>query len=301
MSVRSAELLLFFVIASRGTSFMFSKLLLAEMEPFTLMGLRFTIAFLVLSVIFNKKLRTINRTTLLSGLMIGASFFVVMAFELSGLSGTDSSKAALIENTAIVFVPIFIAIGQRHLPKTRTIATSAAVLLGVVCLVYRGNGFALSSGDVLIIGAALTYAFTIILISRLSKQSDSTAIGIIQLGVIGGLGLITALFTEQPTLPATHTEWLYLLILAFVCSGFGFTLQPVAQRYLSAERAGLFCAFNPMVATLMGLIFLQESITTLGMFGIGLILISILFSSIPPQTLAHHLPHRHAQRVKHSV
>lgn len=301
MSVRSAELLLIFVIASRGTSFMFSKLLLTEMGPFTLMGLRFTIAFLVLGILFNKKLRQANRQTLLSGLLIGTAFFFVMSFELSGLSGTTSSKAALIENTAIVFVPIYMALGNHHLPKKQTMFTALAVLTGVACLVVRGGEFSLSHGDYLIILAALTYAGTIILIAKFSKEGDSTTIGIIQLGVIGFLGLTSAFLMEQPTLPSSETQWGYLLMLAFVCSGFGFTLQPVAQRHLSAERAGLFCAFNPMVASLMGLVFLHEEITPLGIFGMGLILASILLSNVSPHTLTHHLPHRHAHRVKHSV
>ncbi len=56
---------------------------------------------------------------------------------------------------------------------------------------------------------------------------------------------------ETPRLPQTGMEWGMVLALAIGCTGFGFTLQPVAQSHTSAERAGLFRALGPACATLL--------------------------------------------------
>ena len=85
-------------------------------------------------------------------------------------------------------------------------------------------------------------------------------------------------------MPQTGREWAMVLALALVCSCFGFTFQPVAQRYVSAERAGQFCALNPLSATILGTIFLHERLGLWGLIGAVLILAGILIQSIGEKT-----------------
>lgn len=75
--------------------------------------------------------------------------------------------------------------------------------------------------------------------------------------------------------------------LAIVCTGFGFTLQPVAQSHTNAERAGLFCALSPACATLFGAVLLHEKITLLGAAGILLILSSLLLPHLMKGKRSH--------------
>ncbi len=69
--------------------------------------------------------------------------------------------------------------------------------------------------------------------------------------------------------------------LGLVCTGFGYTLQPVAQSGTTAQRAGLLCALSPAFANVFGAVPLHERITGLGALGMALILGSIL----PPHLL----------------
>ena len=50
--VRSAKLLMISLVVARGMSFMFSKTLLFNMGPFSLLGIRFLLAFLLLFAFF---------------------------------------------------------------------------------------------------------------------------------------------------------------------------------------------------------------------------------------------------------
>ena len=130
--------------------------------------------------------------------------------------------------------------------------------------------------------AAFLYACTILITDRLTHGSiDALAAGIVQVGTIGVLSLSASFLFEAPRLPVGIPEWAGIVMLAVVCTGFGFTLQPVAQSGTSAERAGMFCALNPMVATILGIIFLQERFTVQSAIGGGLILAGILVSELP--------------------
>lgn len=66
-----------------------------------------------------------------------------------------------------------------------------------------------------------------------------------------------------------------------MCTGFGFTLQPVAQSRLSADVAGLLCALSPFVAAVLGAVFLVEAVTPCRLAGMALIAVAMLVASLP--------------------
>ena len=57
MSTTRAKLLLIAVFIARGTSFLFSKVLLQSLSPTSILAVRFCLAFLILAAVFFKKLR----------------------------------------------------------------------------------------------------------------------------------------------------------------------------------------------------------------------------------------------------
>ena len=78
MNVRCAELLLAAVIAARSISYLFEKIGLESMEPFTLLGIRFLLAFLLLGILFWRKAEEINWNVLWKSALLGAILFCVM-------------------------------------------------------------------------------------------------------------------------------------------------------------------------------------------------------------------------------
>lgn len=280
MSRRNAEILLVTVIIARSTSYLLSKITMDTMGPLTLMGFRFLLAFAILAVIFYKRLLHIKKDTLLRGLAMGGLFFAVMCAELFGLRTTPSSTTSFLENTAVVFVPIFEAILCRKLPQGKIFFSACLTLLGVGLLTLKGSGFSLHFGEMLCILAAVFYAASLILTDRLSRKDDAFVLGILQVGFMGLFGMIGAFLFETPTLPQSGTDWLAILFLAIVCSSFGFTLQPVAQKYTTSERSGILCAVNPVAASVLGVIFLDEQLDLYGIAGAVLVMAGILIATI---------------------
>lgn len=278
LSRRASELLLAAVIAARATSYLFSKLILEGMGLFNLLGVRFLLAFALLGALFFRRLRAADRRTLVSGAVMGALYFLVMTAELSGLRRTDSSTVSFLENTAIVWVPLLSAAVSRRFPEGKTLLSALLCLLGVGFLTL-GGAVGLGAGEACCLAAALLYAAAILVTDRLTHRGiDALAAGVVQVGTIGALSLAASFLTETPRLPAGVTEWAGICLLAVVCTGFGFTLQPVAQAGTTAERAGMFCALNPLVASVLGVVFLHEQIGLQGLVGAALILAGILLS-----------------------
>ena len=276
-----AELLLAGVITARAPSYLFSKLIMQSMSMFNMLGIRFLLAFTLLLILFFKRIRKINRKTFAAGAVMGCLYFLVMTAELNGLKRTSSGNVSFLENTAIVIVPLLQAVLLRRFPRWKAVICALLCLIGVGFLTI-GSGMAFGAGEMFCMLAAFLYACAILTTDRLTHGNiDALAAGIVQVGMIGALSLTASLLFEAPRLPSGMLEWTGIVMLAVVCSGFGFTLQPVAQSGTTAERAGMFCALNPMVATILGIVFLHEAFTVQSAVGGGLILAGILISELP--------------------
>ena len=200
-----------------------------------------------------------------------------MSCEVTAAHTTSAATISALVNTAIIMVPLINAVLLRHRPTAIALVSAVGAVCGVLLLNWTGQGVHFGSGELLCIAEAVLYAFGIILTDRFSHhEKDTLALGIVQVGTLGTLALITSLIWEQPHLPTTPQSWLMILALAVVCTGFGFTLQPVAQRYTSAETAGLLCAVNPAVAATTGALILHEEMTVVDVIAILLILASLI-------------------------
>ena len=150
-----------------------------------------------------------------------------------------------------------------------------------MALLTLRNGLALTPGVGYCILEAFLYSAAILVTDRLTHAGAAPLLsGVVQVGTIAVLSLAASLLTETPRLPAGAAEWIGIGLLAVVCTGFGFTLQPVAQSGTTAERSGMFCALNPLVASVLGVAFLRETLTAQGLAGMGLILGGILLGSL---------------------
>lgn len=287
MSKHNARLLLIAVFVARGTSFLFSKTLMRTMPPLSILAVRFMLSFLILAVIFHQKLLHCDRRSFRGGVILGVLYTICMVFEMFGLRLIDSGVSSLIENMAIILVPIFTAVLTRTLPRRKTLFCALLAVIGVAFLSLTqrsgGNG---GFGVFLAILAAITYAFCIMATEKVSQDADPIAIGMIQLGTMGVLSLISSLFTGSFTLPRTGNEWLMLLLLVLLCSCFGFAFQPLGQKYLPAEEAAVLTVMNPLTASIMGIVIAGESLSAFKIIGYILILAALLYYNIKPRQAA---------------
>lgn len=285
-SARGLEILLALVMMARGTSFIFSKLLLETMSTFNVLALRFGIAFLVLAALFARRLYRASRKVWIAGFLIGFLYFLVMSLELTALTMADTGPVALTEHTSIVMVPLATAALARVRPNPVMLISAFLAVAGVGMLTLPGGNF--SAGLLIALLGAICYTVTIIVTDRLTHSpAEGFVVGIIQLGTLALLAGIASLFLESPHLPSSPAQWGMLAVLVLVCTIFGFTFQPVAQARVSAEMTGLLAALNPAVAAIIGALVLHEQFGWLGALAVVLILIAITLPSwlriLPPK------------------
>ena len=278
MSKRAAELLLAGVIIARSTSLMFTKTGLSTIGVYNLLGVRFCVAFLILCLIFFKKIIRSTKKDILAGLWLGAIYTAVMVFETFALRETTASNVSFLENTAIVIVPIAEAFLIKKLPKAKQLLPAAITLIGVGFMTLQGAvGFGF--GEVLCLLTALSYTCAIIMTDRLSRSCDPLLAGSFQVGFMGLFSVTACFIFETPRMPNSSTEWGIILMLALVCSCFGFTLQPVAQKYVPSTRASQFCALNPLTAAILSVLVMKEPLGIGGAIGAALILAGIMLQT----------------------
>ncbi len=262
--------------------FLFSKVLLETMSPFMVMGLRFLLAGAVLIVLLHRKFTGISSAAVKKGAILGIGYFAMMSFELFGLQTVSSSSAALLEGTAIIFVPVFEGMINRKMPSARVFLSVFITFWGVALLTGLGSGISFGAGELLCMGASITYAICIILTNRLTQGEDPVVLGGLQVTFMGILGLAAAFLFETPSLPGTLEGWGCILFLAVVCGSFGFAMQPVAQKFTTSERAAVMNSVNPLGAMILGMVFLHENPGITGLIGAVLILAGIILQSISP-------------------
>lgn len=279
MTRRRAELFMVFLIVLRSSTFMFNKIALAGMSPFTLLAVRFLLAFAVLLVVFRRRLAQLNRRTALYGLALGASYFLMMTAELHSLQLLPSSKVSFLENTSIVFVPLIEALLARRLPRPVSLLSAACAFAGVSLLSMYTGGISFGAGEMLCLGAALCRTAAVILTDRFARREDPVLTGVFEIGFIGLFGLSTAFLLETPALPTQPLHIGALLALTLICTVVGYTFQPLCQRYTTAERTSLFSALMPLCAGVLGMVFLGENLGAQGLFGAALILLAIFIAS----------------------
>lgn len=290
---KKSEILLASVIIARSTSLIFSRIALGSFGTFNLLALRFGVAFIMLAVIFARRLISIKWRELLAGVLLGVMFTALLTLELFGLKATDSGTTSFIENSAMIFVPVFQMILFRKMPTVPNCVRIALALSGIGVLTLGKSEGLLKSGSLFLIGAALMYAAVIMATAAFSRKYDPLMLGITQVGTVAVLSFILSLIFESPRLPRTGSEWAMILALAIVCSGFGFTLQPLAQRGTTAERAGMMCAISPVSAAALGIIFLGEQLSPAKAVGCALIMLSLVIEPVmkhfhkTPAGLAH--------------
>ena len=278
MKQSSAKILLAAVFMARGTSFLFSKNLMAGMPPMSILAIRFILAFIILCLVFFKKIRECTRQSFVSGVLLGLLYTICMTFEMYGLRLIDSGISSLIENMAILLVPLYVSIFTKALPKIKTIICALLALAGVVFLsltqIQSNNG---GLGLILMICAALTYATCILFTEKAAQKGDPVTIGIFQLGTMGFLSLLISLATKSFAMPAGQNQWILILVLAVFCSCFGFTFQPLGQKYVPAESAAVLTVINPLTASIMGILIAHEKLTPLKLAGYIIILAALFF------------------------
>lgn len=259
-----------------GAMTVFSKQILAELDMFNMIALRFLIGFAVCLAVFHRRYRGLDRSTVRHSAVLGVLLFVSYLFMVWGCKYTTASNAGFMMSLTSVFIPIILRITQHRAPSLRLSASIVVTLTGVglMCLsrVIRPN-----IGDLICVGSAFTYSFQMIYTEKYARRNDPVVLGTLQLLFVSILGFICSfVFESSFILPQSTAGWVQLLYLAVMCGGAGFILQTGAEKRIPSSHASLIYATQPVFVALSAFLLMGESITLRQIIGIVVVFCGVL-------------------------
>ncbi|EEM55823.1 Permease [Bacillus thuringiensis serovar monterrey BGSC 4AJ1] len=195
-----------------------------------------------------------------------------------GMKTTSASSAGFLTSTTVILVPVLQIIITRKLPRKEVIYGVITVSIGLALLTIKDD-FTFALGSLLCLVAALLYGIHIIVTNYFVKKVDAFQLGIFQLGFAFLFAFIGNFIFETSVLPNGVIEWSAIFGLAIICSAYGFVIQPIAQKYTTAESTGFLFSLEPVFSAVFAFIFLNENMGGQEYVGALLILSGVLIAN----------------------
>ena len=269
-----------------GGMYVVSKVVLDIIPPFSLVSLRLLLgAFTLAIVLIIRRFPIITRKQFWQVIGVGfVGYGISLSLQFLGTKLSTAANGSLVTSATPAFVLIFAwVLLKEKITPVRLIALLLATL-GVVAVIDPRSAQLnpdLFLGNLLLLGAALTWALYSVLVRKATQALDvlpfsliaflgglpvsipagawelkTTGVGEISLGIVGGV-----------------------LFLGIISTALAMVLWNSAFTLVDANLASLTFFAQPVVGTLLGWLFLGEKITPLFLFGGLLIGVGLVISS----------------------
>ena len=307
-----AYLLMLFVVAVWGSTFVVVKGALADSTPVAFNVVRMALAFVVLAAAYHRSLKGIGRRQIAAGAVVGLCLATGYQFQTIGLVRTTPSKSAFITGLVVVLVPLFSLVPKLRPPDARrprwnAFVGAALAFTGILLLttpaVHVGArpGFGLlvefvpdfssiNVGDVLTFGCAIGFAFHCIALSHISPRIGFQPLALLQVGSCAVFMAISLPFIEHPHMLWTPRLLTALGIAAVLATAAAFSVQSWAQSVLPSTHIALLLTMEPVFAWITSFVFTGERLGIRPASGALLILGGIALTELIPLP---HVPSAH--------
>ena len=260
-----------------------SKIAFEIVPVYSMMTVRYSIAFVFCMAIFGKRIvRTVKsvplKAWLIPGLCIGLSYVLNNV----ALNMTEATSVAFLRSLAVVITPAMAFIAYRKRYRWQHIAAQILVLPGMYMLCVRGGLSGFGAGELLALLAAGLVAATLVFTGRFLDQVDPISMTALQAGCSVVIAFIGSLFVEGGvhTGSATPKAWLIILYLAILCTFFGYLLQNLALTRISDREVALLQSLCPVMTAVFSFILLGEKLSVAGIMGAAIIIACISVSAL---------------------
>jgi drug/metabolite transporter (DMT)-like permease len=264
------------VTAVWGVTFVQVKDAVALYPLFAFLAVRFAIATLTLAVPGTRRVRSLGRTGLAAGALLGLLLAAGYALQTAGLERTTVSGTGFITGMYVVLTPLIASAFFRSRIAGVTWAGVAVSTAGLALLSGVHGGSA--AGDLLVLAGAAVYSLQIVLMERFAPRYDVVAFTLVEMAAAcAGLGVV-ALARGELGIPHGWTVWGALLVTGVFASALAYLVQTWAQRRTSATRTALAFTMEPVFAAFFGITLAGDRLGPLGWTGCAAIMAGILLA-----------------------
>ena len=281
MKKYKGEILMFITAVMWGSGFIGMSVGLEHWSVMQLMALRFTLATILLAIIFNKKLRLISKSVFWKGSILGAILFIGFTLQTLGLEYTTPSKNAFLTAINVIIVPIIAYIIYRRRFDRFEILAAVIAIVGIAFLSLQ-DSFTINFGDILSILCAIAFAFDIFYTNVFVKKEDALALTIVQFIVASILSWIGVLALGEIPASASTEGVLVIIYLAVFCTLVAYACQNIGMQYADPTKSALILSTESIFGTLLSVLLLGEILTGRMILGCLLIFVAIIIAEVKP-------------------
>jgi drug/metabolite transporter (DMT)-like permease len=244
-----------------GSAYLFIKIGVQTLTPWTLIASRLGVGVLVLGTVMAVARQPLPREPRVYGhLFVLAVTYIALPFFLitTAEQTVDSSLAAIIQSSVPLFVFVIAAVSLRDEPVT--LSRLAGVLVGfagVVVLVAGGGNVALGSssfsGELALVGASVAYASAAVYARRFLHGVAPVTTAFMQVFFAFLIAVVFAFVVERPLATVVRPETvLVILWLGALSSGVAYIAFFRLLSRWGATRTALVAYMFPVVGIALG-------------------------------------------------
>ncbi len=283
-----------------GSSFLFSKIAVANLPPALFSGIRFVTAGVLLALIARVWGGSSLPTRLIEWRhVIVAGFFMVLVsngLNFWAIQYIPSNQSALLNSTPAFWIAGLGVFGKRGHPLTRWAVLGLVIgFLGVVLMLIPKAEVSTQSAlaQVGVLVACLSWSLGTLYYRSIDTTLSSLMFMALQM-LMGGLMLLTIGIVHGD---AAHwspgsSGWIALFYLTFFSSCLAYTAYGWLSLNAPPALIGTYGYVNPAIAAFLGWQFLHEPLSAMEVVGMVIIIIGVSMLTLPggsltdPRTLA---------------
>jgi len=288
MKRRNAELLLVVITILWAGTFAVIKTELSDVQPSMFVLLRFSLATIIAIALWPGSLRVMDREVLGKGFGLGLLFGIGFLLQTVGLTMTSASSSAFITGTMVVFVPLVHRVIDGSKVRPDHILSIVLVLVGLWLFTSpESNG--VNMGDALTLVGAMCWAVYLTYIDTWTTEMRNdvprqNALVILQFVATVILAAIAVCFDAYRG-ASLNVHYDGQLVLALVYCGIFASVIPTFvqtrfQQYTHPVRAGIIFAIEPLAASIIAWIAIDEQFSSRQLIGGGVLLGAIVLPDL---------------------
>lgn len=221
---------------------------------------RFGTAGVLLTLFLNRSLLKLTRLEIEQGLWLAVFGGAGILFQMDGLSYTEASTSAFLTQLYVVFIPVWIALVHRHLPKPKVIVSLVLVLVGLAILAnFDLRTLKLGRGETETLIGSILFGGQILILERPRyAANDPMRFSVVMflalaLLCVPGVCLTTQNATACLRAFASPAAISFLAVLVIVCTLGGYLFMNRWQRDVAATEASLIYCVEPVITSVLAL------------------------------------------------
>jgi len=284
ISKKTVYLYLFLIFSIWGSLYVVSKFVFGNVPTFTALLIRNATAAFALSIILKqRKNKKIKREDYKYILIIGFfGYFLSVGAQFLGTKLTNASFASLINSMNPITITLFASLILKEKVTPKTIISIIVLVIGVKILIGDINDNLYLSGIFLSLFSVTIWSLVTVLAKKVSKSYDPFQITVygIMTATVFCIPVSIYEITTSPVIKFNFEVIAALLYMGLICTAMAHALWNKCMSIIDAGTCSLFYPIQPLVATLLGIIFLNEKIDKNFILGAVLIVGAVLFNVI---------------------